>query len=850
MQHEFPLLYHLTVGERAALASRLGDGAVSAHYHFHSSDPDVVTVDAAGVLSGRAPGKATVRIADTSGAAAFIAREVQVLAADDPPVPLQSEHPRLRFTAAELTERRALLATGHLPRLGVDLGQRYQELLARADAYAAEQEFILTYHITGEVFTAHHPLPLRLPAPLPQPYGFTDYPFWTRFSREVEQRLTTLTLAYSLTGERRYAEQAKASLLALVRWPKWHEYDKPTNNLSLPHFTLGAAIAYDELWSLLTSDERATIVAGIVELGLRPMSYAFGARRDHNGPVLFDSALVVGFLAVGDEWPQLEKYFHTPLANLRWYLAQRDLGETTEGLLYTAYAMNNLLAVASQVRRATGRADLWQGTFLRTTMSELYLYFRGGEGGLANLSDAGHEDGSAPSLARVASEFADPLAGWLIHRYHRDNTALLLHLDRDLAVASPTALRLPASKVFTSLGWAALRSGWDDGATLLAFTASGSAAGHNHFDQNSFILNVAGEWLLTDPGYQNYTPGAENVFTNATLGHNALLVNGEGQGLKGRARIVDQFLTPGFDYVAGDASAPYGDALACWERRIAYHKPDYLLIADAVIPGDRHDRVELLYHAQLPILLGGQPLALGTRYDHSPAEELVVTGHQAEVGVRVLTPIGAEVGYEQYRGAERFGAYLRVQLPPAATQHAVTLLQPRSGTGGAGYPATVTTAAAGCWVAIERGDEGDLWWLGQDGTATVATNRDVRGRAALLMVTRAAHRGTVRRLIMLHGTLLAVAQQELLAAEHAAAADLELAPGGLTGTIHLAVAGWVSVPARGVPQVRVDGAIVPPAGFAYNPERANITLTLAPGTHQLVLTWPTSLDDTHEGGGG
>ena len=839
MRIELPLLSYLDVGEQATLAPRLS-GAASApdQWVFRSSAPEILQVSADGQLIGQAVGDATIAVGVTAdGASTDATLAVQVLSPAAARVNLRPEHPRIRFTADELHRRRALLTTGQLSQLGLDLRQRFQALRDRADTFSTEREFTLTYTIAEETFTPRHPLPIAQPASLPQPRGFTDYPFWTLLSRTVETRLTTLTLAYALTGEQRYAAKAKEYLLALAGWSKWHEYDKATNNLSLPHFTIAAAIAYDELWALLTPEERATVRASILQLGLRPMSYWFERPLDHNITTLMNAGMVVGYLAIGDELPHLGKFFTRPFANLQWYLAQRDAGETTEGLLYTAYAVNTLLTVASQIRRATGNDELWQSPFLRTTLPELYLYFRGGQGGLANLSDAGHEDGSTPLLTHLAREYAHPIAAWLISHYQRDSDAPLLLLDRDVPVTPLAALGLPTSKVFLPMGWAALRTGWDDDATLLAFTASGSAAGHNHFDQNSFILSVAGDWLLTDPGYQTYSPGAENVFTNATLGHNALLVNGEGQQRKGHARITDQFLTPGFDAVAGDATDAYAGALTRWMRQILYVKPHYFLLVDEVTPAAADDTLELLFHAQRPMVLGGRALSVGEAFN-SPADEITIAGEHAGVGLRVITPETTRWTYEQYPGAERFGAYLRVRLPQAAHQQAVTLLQPRSGSTTPAYQVTAQAAPNGCWLTVERGAERDIWWLGQDAAANArVSSGDLVGEAGQFLVTRAAHTGAIQRIVLLRGTTLIAGEQTLLAADHPLWADLAYTPVGTHGTLRLATAGGVRLHAPGTPVVEANGALLPPEQVAYNPASAEVVIMLPAGIHALALTW-------------
>ncbi len=828
MRGELPLLPYLEVGERATI-----DAVRAGRVRLRSGAPEIVGIETGGVLVGRVPGAATVEFAATGDDAAYGAIEVRVLPAEPPRAHPRPEHPRIRYTGDELRRRREILARGALSGLGVDLGRQFAALLARADGYAGERELALTYTIAGETFAPVHPLPIAQPDPLPQPRGFTDYPFWTQLARTVEGRMTTLALAYSLSGEGRYAAKAREYLLALAGWRKWHEYDKATNNLSLPHFTIGAAIVYDELWHLLDEGERATAREALLTRGLRPMSHMFRRKLDHNIATLLNIGMVVGYLAAGDELPHAGKFFNIPLDDLEWYLARREEGTTTEGLLYTSYALNTLLTVASQVRRATGDDTLWRHPAFYATLPTLYLYFRGGAGGLANLSDAGHEDGSATLLAHLARERADPIAGWLIRRYHRENDALLLLLDGDVPAAGPDELGLPASRVFAPMGWAALRSGWGDDATLLAFVASGSAAGHNHYDQNHCILNVAGEWLLTDPGYQTYSPGPENVFTNATLGHNALLVNGEGQEAKGGGRIVDAFLPAGFDYVAGDATGAYGGKVARWVRRVFFVKPWYIVLADEVTPADPGDMVELLFHSGAPMLVGGRRLGVGETFD-AGGDEILIAGARAGVGLRVAAPEGVRYTYETYPGAERFGAYLRVRLAPAARHRVVTVLQPRADReAGAGVTVAVRADGGGGRLTVERGDERDTLFLGADGDG-VSRDGVLACRAEQALVTR-DRAGAVRRVVLLGGTELRVAGRMLIAADRATHLALTFGEEEVAGTVRAGEACRLRLRVPWAPAVTVDGARAAPAEEGDEAEAGVVTLALPSGTHAIAL---------------
>lgn len=707
---DLPLISYLEIGESATLAREVAASIASdpllmvPTLTFISHHPEVLHIDAAGRITGRTTGTATVSVTLPGDGQELVADfDITVLPRETTEMPIRSEHPRIRYTASELEERKRLIDGGTLHGLGIDLAAHFASFIARADEFVEKSSIDIVFEIMDERFSLILPHPVQQPTPLPQPVGFVDYPFWTKLSREIERRLTTLAMAWSLTGKPVYADRGKELLLAISGWDKWHEYDKATNNLSLPHLTTGAAIAYDELYGCLTEDERAKVRAAILDLGLRPMSYWFNRNLDHNITGLNNAGMVMGALAIGGGMPFTGKYLSMPLRGLRWYVQQRETSTTTEGLLYTSYAMDCIFKAATAIRRSTGNDELLQSPFIRETLPDLYLYLRGGSGGYANLSDARHEvDDAGPLMMNLVSEFSDPRAAWVVHKDARESPDIFPYIGRDTPVPDLAHMDLPFSRHFERFDWVALRSGWEDHDTLLAFTASPSDVGHNHYDQNHFILNVAGEWLITDPGYQNYSPGTENVFTNATIGHNSLLVNGEGQLVRGKAHVAKTHLVDGFDYACGDATATYEGRIRRWHRHIAFVKPDSIVIIDDLVPTNADDRLALLFHTLGQIMLAGEPFSVGCSADDPSGSSFALHGETSSVALQFFATTGFKVTHEVFPGAERYGTYLRVEPEPGTEQSTViTLLQPR--------PAGAFLARDGdsLLLTVEHGDRRD-----------------------------------------------------------------------------------------------------------------------------------------------
>lgn len=670
-----PLVFHLQVGERFELgSSRPTQGAWS------TSTPSLVEISADGTVTGLAPGTALItanEIAEDGVSDEQFTLSITILPPDAERIDFRSHHPRLRYTVDEIADRQRLIASGTLPSLGIDIARMYESFLTKARGFRDEAGLDVIFEITGETFTITLDDAYHEPSPLSQPFGFSDYPYWTRLSREIEQRLITLAMAWSLTEDRSFAEKAKSILLAICGWRTWAEYDKPTNNLSLPHFTIGAAVAYDELYSILTNAERGQIRYAILAKGLHPMGYWLDGRLDHNITVLMNAGMIMGALAIADETPQAARFVSPALAGLHFYLEQRESSTTTEGLVYLSYSFNTIFKVAAAIRRATGDDTLLQSSYIRSTLPDMYLYLRGGRGGYANLADSVLRDDFSGLMTYLLNELDDPRAIWILAQESQQDPALFPLLQRDAAIPEIADLGLPLSRHFERIDWVALRSGWSDQDTLLAFTSSPSAVGHNHFDQNHFILNVNSEWMITDPGYQNYTPGPGNVFTNQTIGHNGLLINGEGQSIRGGGKVILSELGATLDHVCGDATDAYEGRLRRWHRHVIFAKPHYILIVDDIIPAHPDDQIEILFHTAPPNtfrLNGGDLQADVSLSSEAIQSGITIQGEETAVTLQFSGDHLNSIRQELFPGAERFGPYLRARLTPASRHLTITAI--------------------------------------------------------------------------------------------------------------------------------------------------------------------------------
>jgi Heparinase II/III-like protein len=132
-------------------------------------------------------------------------------------------------------------------------------------------------------------------------------------------------------------------------------------------------------------------------------------------------------------------------------------------------------------------------------------------------------------------------------------------------------------------------------------------AGHQHPDQNSFVIHAYGEKLAIDGGYYDWYGSPHfKAYSMTTLAHNTLLVDGQGQAVcktGSDGRIADYFDSPGYGYTVGDASNPvvYGGLLKRFDRRILFIKPGFVVIHDLLTSSKDEPQLDWLLHAITPI---------------------------------------------------------------------------------------------------------------------------------------------------------------------------------------------------------------------------------------------------------
>jgi hypothetical protein len=180
-------------------------------------------------------------------------------------------------------------------------------------------------------------------------------------------------------------------------------------------------------------------------------------------------------------------------------------------------------------------------------------------------------------------------------------------LDLVCCTESPKAVpSAPPSRLFPLRGSAALRSGWDQDATLVSIRV-GPWFNHQHNDEGTFQVASHGEVLIGEAGYTEYyfDPHYQNYFTQAP-GHNTVVLDNDAfsqNSYQGRywksfdhhPAVTEHILGDGIDYLSADLAPAYNGSLKSFTREFLFLKPGLLLVHDRV-NGDSPHTYSFMLH--------------------------------------------------------------------------------------------------------------------------------------------------------------------------------------------------------------------------------------------------------------
>ena len=495
--------------------------------------------------------------------------------------PLAAVHPRLYFDAADAEKIRAKRQHPALTTLWASLQKA--AATSRDDSPIAHG---------GEAITRLDSTYL-----LPTLLGYFDV------LNRARARITNNAAVGFLDNDRSARDAARTALLEVSRWqtwvPPWFEAHGQHTYYPVGQLASTVALAYDVLYNELSADERQLVRRALMERAILPTwrEYVLDNRvmagTSNWISHTVGGALIAASAIFGDGSPAEDEALALPLNGLLMkiedHMASSFLadGSYGEGISYLEFDLETLGPLLWALERVFGQA-YWD----RTNVLQSLQY------PLHTLADPINEsfdmgDTHPPgghNIASVVARSTDPVIRWYGSRFERRTIFDFLFFDERVPPKPPSG---PGSRIFNVKGDAVFRTGWDADAGLVLFRA-GPTFNHNHSDQGSFQFRALGETMVTEAGWSDYykDPYYDTFFTQAA-GHNTLLVDGnpasqdiadtaQFAALNRHPRITDATLTPFYDAVGSDLTPVYRGRLESYTRRLAYLKPDYLIVFDRV----------------------------------------------------------------------------------------------------------------------------------------------------------------------------------------------------------------------------------------------------------------------------
>lgn len=451
------------------------------------------------------------------------------------------------------------------------------------------------------------PLPEKLPTHRRQVFWVTDgVAFVPKDYSMLElvrdaDRANLLSFAYLISGDERYAHAAKAWALFVANFRL--DYHLKTVAERGQHDTVvyayergikDVALVYDRLQDFLSPAEKRTLLDHIEYHGdaaihwIRDVLHLERNYEESHGQqcmhMLLTTALAIaGDSAKADDWLA---YMVPQYANrIPW---MSDDGGYFEGQGYM-FKLSYILEGLAALRTATG-IDLFQkpeikhaGDFFLYCQSMNYWWPHWGDTMALWFPYGNVGDGFMSAL--LASMTGNRPLQWWSDNVPADASTPPFGYLAALAVKPQPPVGIQQARAFVPTGVvAAFDQHYDENTTRLFFRSSPwGGESHAQADQNSFVLHSGGEILAADTGYYTYF-GDENYnqVSTQTISKNSVLVDGKGQtnDIKGEGAITGYFNSPGFAFMAGDASKAYGDAMRLFRRDMLYVRPGLIVIGD------------------------------------------------------------------------------------------------------------------------------------------------------------------------------------------------------------------------------------------------------------------------------
>jgi hypothetical protein len=436
------------------------------------------------------------------------------------------------------------------------------------------------------------------------------------------QHFLTLSIAYLLTGEERFAEEC------LTQWEDWTKQNPYLCGINWASSLEVAFRCWAWIWTFYLllgsrslSGERiarltqklslsASFIVNNLSLYFAPNTHLLG-----EGFSLFVVGLLFPELKGAAGW---REHGQRILCSEMQKQVREDGSHFEQSLFYHRYAVEFFLcaAILANANNITF-PDSYNARMEKMLEFLIHTAWPNGAHPSVGDSDGGRlipfgafeAEDHRPVLSTGAVYFSHGEFSKAAGGFHEQTLWLLGAKSVQKQKSLPKSLPNETSRMFPEAGVVAMRSDWTERAKFMLFDAGPQGIGasaHGHGDSLSVLCAANGvEWLI-DPGTYVYSSSRQwRDFFRSASAHNTIVIDGVDHAeqvdwFKWRklpeVRLEKEFMHPVVDFAVGThtgyARLPQ-PVKHC--RKVVFVKPDYWLISDELI-GDGKHLISVFFH--------------------------------------------------------------------------------------------------------------------------------------------------------------------------------------------------------------------------------------------------------------
>ena len=352
----------------------------------------------------------------------------------------------------------------------------------------------------------------------PLEYELTDGVRLWFVANWFNSRIQILSLAFKLSGDKKYAVRAKEEMMSAAGFKDWH----PEHHIDTGAMAIGFAIGYDWLYDTYSDEEKRYFEKQVYKNGY--VDYLKGYRGEsgymaegisfgNNHNAVMNSGAVTMAIAFADIYPDesfylisgairaCENMLHRFARNGAWYEGVPYGTMTLNFMAYHWSAMDKLFGTNYTLEYAEGMDKAAD-----------YVINMQGPAGPYTFSDA-ESDGACRTV------IFEPSILWFAHYYNKDSIQTIWYNLFDIPVKGSELARtimwykaegnsgdfvLDTDAYYPEYNIAVMRSSWKTDQTMVGIKGGKANVEHGHMDMGSFEYFRRNIRWIDDVGADNY----------------------------------------------------------------------------------------------------------------------------------------------------------------------------------------------------------------------------------------------------------------------------------------------------------------------------------------------------------